>query len=173
MTLLLNPTLKVRPPSISVSTATRRSPLPPFICCHVSNSRTDDPKISAPNGRKLIRTSTHLPKPFRHVPIVPTRGHGDGSVGLLAQVGGKQMLFLCGMGYWLQGFRCFPWLALNFHMAQALNLDPSTLQLVQFSANLPMVAKPLYGILSDAVYFGDAHRLPYISFGGELYIPFS
>ncbi|KAG9447732.1 hypothetical protein H6P81_013860 [Aristolochia fimbriata] len=28
-----------------------------------------------------------------------------------------------------------------------------------------MVAKPLYGVLSDALYFGDAHRLPYISIG--------
>ncbi|XXG42710.1 hypothetical protein AAC387_Pa01g2919 [Persea americana] len=50
-------------------------------------------------------------------------------------------------------------------MVQSLNLHPSILQLVQYSANLPMVAKPLYGIISDAVYFGDAHRLPYISFG--------
>ncbi|CAB4292479.1 unnamed protein product [Prunus armeniaca] len=75
------------------------------------------------------------------------------------------MLFLCGFGYWMQGFRCFPWLALNFHMAHNLNMHPSTLQLVQHSGNLPMVAKPFYGILSDALYISGAHRLPYISIG--------
>lgn len=78
----------------------------------------------------------------------------------------KQMLVLCGLGYWVQGFRCFPWLALNFHMAHNLSLHPSTLQLVQNSGNLPMVAKPLYGILSDALYIGGAHRIPYICIGG-------
>lgn len=81
------------------------------------------------------------------------------------QVGGGQMSLLCGLGYWVQGFRCFPWLALNFHMANNLNLDPSTLQLVQNSGNLPMVAKPFYGILSDAIYIGGAHRIPYIVIG--------
>lgn len=80
-------------------------------------------------------------------------------------VGSKQMLLLCGLGYWVQGFRCFPWLALNFHMASNLNLHPATLQLVQYSANLPMVAKPLFGILSDAFYIGGAHRIPYIVIG--------
>ncbi|GAB4851370.1 hypothetical protein Ancab_030772 [Ancistrocladus abbreviatus] len=45
-------------------------------------------------------------------------------------------------------------------------LEPSVLQLVQNSGNLPMVAKPLYGILSDALYIGGAHRIPYVSIGG-------
>ncbi|KAF8392122.1 hypothetical protein HHK36_022464 [Tetracentron sinense] len=85
-----------------------------------------------------------------------------------SQLGSQQMLGLCGFGYWVQGFRCFSWLALNFHMAHNLNLHPSTLQLVQNSANLPMVAKPLYGALSDAFYIGGAHRIPYISIGGLL-----
>lgn len=31
-----------------------------------------------------------------------------------------------------------------------------------------MVAKPLYGILSDALYIGGARRVPYISIGGML-----
>lgn len=78
----------------------------------------------------------------------------------------QMMMILCGFGYWVQGFRCFPWLALNFHMAHNLNLHPSTLQLVQNTGNLPMVAKPMYGILSDALYIGGAHRIPYISIGG-------
>ena len=84
------------------------------------------------------------------------------------EVGSRQMLMLCGFGYWVQGFRCFPWLALNFHMASNLKMHPSTLQLVQNSGNLPMVAKPLYGILSDAIYFDGGHRIPYICIGGKL-----
>ncbi|XVF66371.1 hypothetical protein PTKIN_Ptkin10aG0030400 [Pterospermum kingtungense] len=83
----------------------------------------------------------------------------------LFQEGFHEMLALCGVGYWVQGFRCFPWLALNFHMAHSLNLHPSTLQLAQNSGNLPMVAKPLYGILSDALYIRGAHRMPYICIG--------
>ncbi|XVF28502.1 hypothetical protein REPUB_Repub15cG0034700 [Reevesia pubescens] len=83
----------------------------------------------------------------------------------LSLEGFQEMLGLCGLGYWVQGFRCFPWLALNFHMAYNLNLNPSILQIVQNSGNLPMVAKPLYGILSDALYIGGAHRIPYICLG--------
>jgi hypothetical protein len=94
------------------------------------------------------------------------KNKGSNSTNVVSQIGSKQMLILCGFGYWLQGFRCFPWLALNFHMASNLNLDPSILQLVQYSANLPMVAKPLYGILSDVIYIGGAHRIPYIVIGG-------
>lgn len=85
-----------------------------------------------------------------------------------SQVGAVEMVGMCGFGYWVQGFRCFPWLALNFHMAHNLAMHPSVLQLVQNSGNLPMVAKPLYGILSDAFYINGAHRLPYISIGGRL-----
>ncbi|CAH9137295.1 unnamed protein product [Cuscuta epithymum] len=83
--------------------------------------------------------------------------------------GGRvEMMVLCGFGYWIQGFRLFPWLALNFHMAHGMKMNPSTLQFVQNSGNLPFVAKPLYGILSDALYIGGAHRLPYISIGAFL-----
>ncbi|RVX07486.1 putative folate-biopterin transporter 9, chloroplastic [Vitis vinifera] len=78
------------------------------------------------------------------------------------------MLGLCGFGYGVQGFRCFPWLALNFHMAHNLRLDPSMMQIVQNIGNLPMVAKPLFGILSDAFYIGGAHRIPYIFLGDSL-----
>ncbi|CAA0839942.1 Probable folate-biopterin transporter 8-chloroplastic [Striga hermonthica] len=85
-------------------------------------------------------------------------------------MGSRDMMRLCGLGYYVNGFRGFPWLALNYHMARNLNLHPSTLQLVQSSANLPMVAKPLYGILSDALYIGGAHRIPYISIGVLLQI---
>ncbi|KAJ0961552.1 hypothetical protein J5N97_001537 [Dioscorea zingiberensis] len=82
----------------------------------------------------------------------------------------KKVWALCGLGYWVQGFRCFPWLALNFHMVHGLRLSPSTLQLVQSTANLPLVAKPLFGVISDAIYIGGAHRIPYISIGVFLQI---
>ncbi|CAO2831911.1 unnamed protein product [Amaranthus hypochondriacus] len=75
---------------------------------------------------------------------------------------------ILGMGYWVQGFRCFPWLAVNFFLKDGLNVDPSTLQILQNSANFPMVAKPLYGVVSDAVYVYGQHRLPYIAFGAIL-----
>ncbi|KDP39560.1 hypothetical protein JCGZ_02580 [Jatropha curcas] len=73
-----------------------------------------------------------------------------------------------GLGFWVQGFRCFPWMAVNFFLKDALNVDPSTLQLLQSSANLPMVGKPFYGIISDAVYISGQHRIPYIVFGAFL-----
>ncbi|KAK8513927.1 hypothetical protein V6N12_037293 [Hibiscus sabdariffa] len=47
-----------------------------------------------------------------------------------------------------------------------LNLNPSTLQLVQNFGNLPMVAKLLFEILLDALYIWGAHRVPYICIGG-------
>ncbi|XP_055960794.1 probable folate-biopterin transporter 8, chloroplastic [Mercurialis annua] len=129
---------------------------------------TKDPK----NPRFCIHTTklSHLClKPIQcsfsnlnavHKPVKPVTQSP-----VFSQVGGQQMVGLSGFGYWVQGFRCFPWLALNFHMANHLNLHPSVLQLVQHSGNLPMVAKPLYGILSDAFYIGGAHRLPYILIG--------
>ncbi|CAN6203704.1 unnamed protein product [Urochloa humidicola] len=82
----------------------------------------------------------------------------------------RRVWWVCGVGYWVQGFRCFPWLALNFHLARGLGLSPASLQLVQNAGTLPLVAKPLFGVLSDAVYFGRAHRLPYISIGALLQI---
>jgi len=71
------------------------------------------------------------------------------------------------LGFWVQGFRCLPWMAINFFVKDGLNVDPSTLQLLQNSANLPMVGKPLYGVVSDAVYIFGQHRIPYIAIGGK------
>ncbi|KAM7273447.1 hypothetical protein ACFE04_028111 [Oxalis oulophora] len=76
--------------------------------------------------------------------------------------------WVLGLGYWVQGFRCFPWMALNYWLKDGLSLDPSSIQLLQYSANLPMVAKPFYGVLSDAVYLNGQHRLPYIALGALL-----
>lgn len=149
-------------------------PFSPLLFNSISNPH-QRPKISIP----IIRIpKTHIIEPLinpaqgpRPLPPAPLKDKVNGNKGdLLHEEGGQKVLVLCGFGYWLQGFRCFPWLALNYYMVQSLNLHPSILQLVQYSANLPMVAKPLYGIISDAVYFGDAHRLPYISFGGG--VPF-
>ncbi|KAH9320706.1 hypothetical protein KI387_015345, partial [Taxus chinensis] len=51
-----------------------------------------------------------------------------------------------------------------------LRVDSATLQILLSSATLPMVAKPVYGIISDAVYIAGAHRLPYIIIGGLLQV---
>ncbi|ESQ27521.1 hypothetical protein EUTSA_v10018559mg [Eutrema salsugineum] len=76
--------------------------------------------------------------------------------------------WLLGFGFFVQGFRGFPWLGANFFLTDELRVNPSVLQLLQNSANLPMVAKPIYGIVSDAVYFFGQHRIPYIAFGALL-----
>lgn len=75
---------------------------------------------------------------------------------------------LLGLGFWMQGFRCFPWTAVTFFLKDGLRVDPSTLQILLNSANLPMVAKPVYGLLSDSFYFSGEHRIPYIAFGALL-----
>ncbi|XLR08657.1 hypothetical protein S83_036595 [Arachis hypogaea] len=56
---------------------------------------------------------------------------------------------LLGLGHWVQGFQCFPWLAVNFFLKDGLNVDSSKLQILLDSANRPMVGKPLYGLVSD------------------------
>ncbi|RWW67402.1 hypothetical protein BHE74_00025157 [Ensete ventricosum] len=119
-----------------------------------------EPRRSAARfGRKA-----HVIKPLAS-PALESSSLTQESTGDNSTDSGSQVLALCGFGYWVQGFRCFPWLALNFHLVHALNLSPATLQLVQNTGNLPMVAKPLLGVISDALYIGDAHRLPYISIG--------
>lgn len=78
----------------------------------------------------------------------------------------KMRKVVLGLGFWVQGLRCLPWMAVNFYLKDGIKVDPSTLQLLQNSANLPMVAKPIYGLLSDSVYISGQHRLPYIAIGG-------
>ncbi|KAI3943913.1 hypothetical protein MKW92_025836 [Papaver armeniacum] len=135
--------------------------------------------IQIPTTNNPLNPQTQLLKPIILTPKLPSRKtrivkkrieKEDEAELLKVGSSGRGMLILCGFGYWVQGFRCFPWLGLNFDMANTLNLNPSTLQLVQNVAILPMVAKPLYGILSDAVYIGGAHRLPYISIGALLQV---
>eukprot|EP00250_Pteridium_aquilinum_P021228 c25062_g2_i1 orf=86-1684(-) len=86
----------------------------------------------------------------------------------LGRIYGASLMLLVGLGYWIQGFRCFPWFAVNFYLKDVLTVDPGTLQIVQNTVNLPMVAKPVYGIVSDAVYIRGAHRIPYLVIGGCL-----
>lgn len=86
--------------------------------------------------------------------------------------GVKMRKVVLGLGFWVQGLRCLPWMAVNFFLKDGLKVDPSTLQLLQNSANLPMVAKPIYGLLSDSVYIAGQHRLPYIAIGGIFSLPF-
>ncbi|GMH15935.1 hypothetical protein Nepgr_017776 [Nepenthes gracilis] len=82
--------------------------------------------------------------------------------------GSNLIRWLLGLGFFVQGFRCFPWMAVNFFLKDGIKVDPSTLQILQNSANLPMVGKPFYGVLSDAVYVFGEHRLPYIALGALL-----
>ncbi|KAH7281097.1 hypothetical protein KP509_36G029700 [Ceratopteris richardii] len=81
---------------------------------------------------------------------------------------GSSLLCLLVMGYCLQGFRCFPWLAMSFYLKDGLTLDPTTLQFLQSTVNLPLVAKPVYGIISDAIYIGGERRMPYLRFACAL-----
>ncbi|KAJ3681586.1 hypothetical protein LUZ60_014159 [Juncus effusus] len=80
----------------------------------------------------------------------------------------ERVKWVVGMGFWVQGFRCFPWLAVNFFLKDGLGVAPAALQILQNSANLPMVAKPLYGILSDSVPIAGQRRLPYVAIGALL-----
>lgn len=73
-----------------------------------------------------------------------------------------------GMGFWVQGFRLFPWLGVNFFLKDGMGVAASSLQILQASANLPMVAKPLLGLLSDAVPIRGHRRLPYVAIGALL-----
>ncbi|XP_057807805.1 probable folate-biopterin transporter 7 [Salvia miltiorrhiza] len=84
-----------------------------------------------------------------------------------SEIGRKRKLLL-GIGYFVQGLRCFPWMGMNFFLKDGMRVAPATLQILQNSANLPMVAKPLYGILSDSFYVFGEHRIPYIAFGAFL-----
>lgn len=86
----------------------------------------------------------------------------------LGRIYGASLMLLIGLGYWIQGFRCFPWLAVNFYLKDVVAVDPGTLQIVQNTVFLPLVAKPVYGIISDAVYIRGAHRIPYLVIGGCL-----
>ncbi|NP_001132791.1 transporter, folate-biopterin transporter isoform X1 [Zea mays] len=73
-----------------------------------------------------------------------------------------------GVGFWVQGFRLFPWLGVNFFLKDGMGVAASSLQILQASANLPMVAKPLIGLLSDAVPIRGHRRLPYVAIGALL-----
>jgi hypothetical protein len=78
-----------------------------------------------------------------------------------------------GVGFWVQGFRLFPWLGVNFFLKDGMGVAASSLQILQASANLPMVAKPLIGLLSDAVPIRGHRRLPYVAIGGTPSRPLS
>ncbi|RLM86045.1 hypothetical protein C2845_PM04G08860 [Panicum miliaceum] len=127
---------------------------------HDASATSASPAAAAAPALKPPATAPAAPAPaVRPTPAAERRGR-------LREM--RRLWWVCGVGYWVQGFRCFPWLALNFHLARGLGLSPAALQLVQNAGNLPLVAKPLFGVLSDAVYIGRAHRLPYISIGALL-----
>ncbi|GJM88470.1 hypothetical protein PR202_ga04536 [Eleusine coracana subsp. coracana] len=84
-----------------------------------------------------------------------------------AAVAARRRLVI-GVGFWVQGFRLFPWLGVNFFLKDGMGVAASSLQILQASANMPMVAKPLLGLLSDAVPIRGHRRLPYVAIGALL-----
>jgi hypothetical protein len=86
----------------------------------------------------------------------------------LSKTYGTSFMVVIVLGYCTQGFRCFPWLAMSYFFKDDLQVDPGTMQLLMSTANLPMVAKPIYGIISDSVYIKGAHRIPYLAFAGMI-----
>ena len=73
---------------------------------------------------------------------------------------------ILGLGFWVQGFRTFPWVAVDFYLKDGLKMSPSGHQVVHNFSNIPFVGKPLYGFLSDVVCVRGEYRLPYIAMGG-------
>ncbi|KAG0560670.1 hypothetical protein KC19_9G003700 [Ceratodon purpureus] len=81
---------------------------------------------------------------------------------------GVSFLLLLLLGYFTQGLRCFPWVAMSYWYKDTLKVDPGQMQFLMSTAALPMVAKPIYGIISDSVYIKGAHRVPYLVIAGAL-----
>lgn len=86
----------------------------------------------------------------------------------LSNTYGTSFLLLITLCYFTQGLRCFPWMAMTYWYKDNLKVDPGTMQFLMSTAALPMVAKPVYGIISDSVYIKGAHRVPYIIIAGGL-----
>lgn len=159
-------------PLLSISNPVKflKPPIPYDISLNTSAINTKQRRHSKTLVVKSNKRSTTTQSLTSSVSVVTRRNNNGGDETTPFRKVGRddkgQAVLLCALGYWVQGSRCFPWLALNFHMAHCLNLKPSTIQLVQYTASLPMVAKPLYGVLSDVLYIGGARRVPYISIGG-------
>lgn len=83
---------------------------------------------------------------------------------------GASFMFVVVLGYCTQGFRCFPWLAMCYFFKDNLQVDPGTMQFLMSTTMLPMLAKPLYGIISDSIYIQGAHRIPYLSIAAALQV---
>jgi hypothetical protein len=86
----------------------------------------------------------------------------------LSKTYGTPFMVLVVLGYCTQGFRCFPWLAMSYYFKDTLQVAPGTMQFLISTATLPMVAKPIYGIISDSIFIGGSHRVPYLVFAGAL-----
>jgi folate/biopterin transporter len=81
---------------------------------------------------------------------------------------GASFVLLMGLCFFTQAMRCFPWMAMAYWYKDNLKVDPGTMQFLLSTASLPMVAKPVYGIISDSVYIKGAHRVPYLIVAGGL-----
>lgn len=90
------------------------------------------------------------------------------SVFRLTHTYGTSFVTLMGLCFFTQAMRCFPWMAMTYWFKDNLKVDPGTMQFLLSTAALPMVAKPIYGIISDSVYIKGAHRVPYLIVAGAL-----
>ncbi|KQJ96472.1 hypothetical protein BRADI_3g23260v3 [Brachypodium distachyon] len=63
---------------------------------------------------------------------------------------------------WLTPCLVFPWLSVNFFLKDGIGASAASLQILQASPNLPMVAKLLLGLLSDVVPVRGYRRLPMV-----------
>lgn len=90
------------------------------------------------------------------------------STSRLTEIYGTSFVLLMGLCFFTQAMRCFPWMAMTYFYKDNLKVDPGTMQFLLSTAALPMVAKPVYGIISDSVYIKGAHRVPYLIIAGGL-----
>ncbi|CAH2038929.1 unnamed protein product [Thlaspi arvense] len=157
-------------PLLSIQNSPTKLLKPPFSPFNRKQQQQQERPSKNSNTLFMVETKSRRAAPHACLSITRKRRNNGVSESeetvRYEQMGGEGISVLCGLGYWVQGSRCFPWLALNFHMVHSLGLQPSTLQLVQYSCSLPMVAKPLYGVLSDVLYIGSGRRVPYIAIGG-------
>ena len=84
----------------------------------------------------------------------------------LKQVFGLPFLFLVGTVYWVQGFKSFSSLAVNYLYKDELKLQPAESQALTTTMYIPWGIKPLYGILSDSLPIRKYHRRSYLSIMG-------
>ncbi|KAF8737351.1 hypothetical protein HU200_014162 [Digitaria exilis] len=159
--LCLSPAVRAPPPPPPPSPppppaiAARAPPPPPPELPRLGDASVPSPRPGpARAGAEAAAGNRAVPAPVaaaRLTPAAERRGRLAGDAAGVVGVRGR--LLGC------RGSAASRGLALT-STSPRLGLSPAALQLRRTPANLPLVAKPLFGVLSDAVYIGRAHRLP-------------